>query len=72
MRKMYTKRIGDPSSEYGMPDGAERFAKTLQLKQERAEYLWSEFVGFMRDHDVTPDELRTMFTRYYEEFIQKG
>lgn len=69
MRKMYNKKIGDPSSEYGMPDGDKRFAEALQKKQERAAFLWGEFVAFMRLHNVTPSELREMFTRYYEEFI---
>lgn len=69
MRKMYSQQIGDPSSEYGMPNGGERFAEALQKKQERAEYLWTEFVNFMRGHNVTPSELRAMFTRYYEEFL---
>lgn len=69
MRKTYNKRIGDPSSEYGMPDGGERFEEALQKKHERAEFLWCEFVSFMRSHDVTPSELRGMFTRYYDEFI---
>lgn len=69
MRKMYNQKIGDPSSEYGMPNGGERFAEALQKKQERSAHLWGEFVEFMHQHDVTPSELREMFTRYYEEFI---
>lgn len=70
MRKMYNKKIGDPSSEYGMPNGGERFAEAVQKKQERGAFLWAEFIEFMKDHDVTPAELRTMFTRYYEEFMK--
>ena len=70
MRKTYNKRIGDPSSEYGMPDGGQRFEEALQKKQERAEYIWGEFVEFMRSRDVKPQELRGMFIRYYEEYIE--
>lgn len=70
MRKMHNKKIGDPSSEYGMPNGGERFAEAVQKKQDRAALLWADFIGFMKDHDVTPAELRAMFTRYYEEFLK--
>lgn len=70
MRKMYNKKIGDPSSEYGMPDGDERFIKKFTERAERHEQLWQDFVSFMLAHDVRPDELRTMFTRYYDEFIK--
>lgn len=70
MRKMYNKRIGDPSSEFGMPDGGERFNKKIQQRKERYDYLWAEFVKFMDGHNVRPDEFRNMFLRYYEEFIK--
>lgn len=70
MRNMYNKKIGDPSSEYGMPDGDERFIKKVSKRAERHEQLWQEFVTFMIAHDVRPDELRAMFTRYYDEFLK--
>lgn len=70
MRKMYNNKIGDPSSEYGMPDGDERFIKKVSERAERHEQLWKDFVSFMIAHDVRPDELRAMFTRYYEEFLK--
>lgn len=70
MRKMYTNRVGDPSSEFGMPDGGEKFMEKLKTQYERYSALWADFVQFMRDHNVTPEELRVMFTRYYEEFIE--
>lgn len=70
MRKMYNKRIGDPSSEFGMPDGDERFEQRLQEHFDRAESLWNDFVDFMQTHNVRPDELRQMFVRYHEKFLQ--
>lgn len=70
MRKMYNNRIGDPSSEFGMPDGDERFIKKITERAERHEQLWKDFVYFMIANEVRPDELRTMFTRYYEEFLK--
>lgn len=69
MRKMYNKMIGDPSSEFGYPDGDERFIKKVQARAERHERLWSDFVAFMIAHEVRPDELRAMFTRYYSEYL---
>lgn len=70
MRKMYNKRIGDPSSEFGMTDGDERFEQRLRERSDRAESLWNGFVDFMQTHNVRPDELRQMFVRYHEEFLQ--
>lgn len=58
------------SSKYGYPNGAELFEKDIRAKQERAERLWAEFVCFMKSRDITPSELRGMFVRYYEEFLQ--
>lgn len=69
MRKMYNPTIGDPSSEFGMPDGGEKFDRKVQDRAERADCLWNDFVSFMIDHEVRPDELRTMFTRYYSEYL---
>ena len=70
MRKMYNNKIGDPSSEFGYSDGGERFDKKIQQKTERSEWLWGEFVSFMKDHEVVPSELREMFTRYYKEYVE--
>ena len=64
-----TRHVGEPSSKYGYPGGGERFIKDMQAHEERYNFLWKEFVEFMKSHDVTPSELRGMFTRYYEEFF---
>lgn len=69
MRKMYNPTIGDPSSEFGYCNGGERFDQKVQERSERHEQLWKDFVSFMIDHEVRPDELRTMFTKYYSEYL---
>ena len=69
MRKMYNPAIGDPSSEFGYSNGGERFNQKVQKKVERYEQLWNDFVSFMINHKVTPEEIRTMFTRYYDEYL---
>lgn len=69
MRKFYNSTIGDPSSEFGYCNGGERFSQKVQERAERHEQLWGDFVAFMIAHDVKPDELRTMFTRYYSEYL---
>ena len=69
MRKMYSKNVGDPSSEFGYCIGGERFTQKLQERAERHEQLWEDFMAFMIDHEVQPHELRTMFTRYYSEYL---
>lgn len=64
-----TRNVGDPSSKYGYDPTGERFSADIQAHIERGEYLWNEFVKFMQSLDVSPSELRQMFTRYYEEFL---
>ena len=64
-----TKRVGDPSSKYGYDPNGEQFEADLKAHEERYNFLWNEFISFMKSHNVTPSELRSMFTRYYEEFI---
>ena len=69
-KKAKSGKVGETSSKYGYPNGAELFEKDIKAKQERAERLWAEFVDFMKSRDITPSELRGMFVRYYEEFLQ--
>lgn len=64
-----TGKVGETSSKYGFPGGGEQFIKDCQAHEARYIYLWNEFVSFMKSHNVTPSELRSMFTRYYEEFL---
>lgn len=61
--------VGETSSKYGFPGGGEKFMEDCKAHEERYNFLWNEFVDFMKCHDVTPTELRSMFTRYYEEFL---
>ncbi|MDE6200342.1 MAG: hypothetical protein K2M47_00710 [Clostridiales bacterium] len=67
-----TKRgqIGDPSSKYAYDKDGSQFNADMEKHHARAEYLWAEFVAFMKSHEVDPQELRTIFTRYYDEFIK--
>lgn len=61
--------IGEPSSKYGYDRDGSRFDADIERNNQRNEYLWAEFVAFMVFNDVKPSELRTMFTRYYEEYL---
>lgn len=63
-------KVGELSSKYGYPGGGEKFEADCKAHEERQEYLWAEFVAFMRDHKVVPSELRSMFTRYYDEYLK--
>ena len=62
-------QVGETSSKYGYSSGSDLFIADCKAHEERQEFLWSEFVEFMKSRDVKPSELRSMFTRYYEEFI---
>lgn len=63
-------KVGETSSKYGYPGGDNQFISDLKAHEERHQQLWSEFVCFMKSHNATPEEFRTMFSRYYEEFIK--
>lgn len=62
--------VGETSSKYGYSNGGDLFMKDIQSHEERYNFLWNEFLDFMKSHDVRPSELRNMFTRYYEEFLK--
>lgn len=61
--------IGDPCSKYGLGKGGEKFEADLKAAEDRYNWLWAEFIEFMKSRNVDPRELRGMFVRYYEEFI---
>lgn len=65
-----TRNAGDPCSKYGYDRNGEQFEKDIQAHIDRADFLWNEFVEFMKSHNATPSEFRSMFTRYYEEFLK--
>lgn len=64
-------KVGEVSSKYGYDKGGAQFNADMEKHRARAEYLWSEFVEFMKSHDATPQDFRTLFTRYYDEFIKQ-
>ena len=61
--------MGDPCSKYGYDRDGKQFEADLQAAFERSEYLWTEFVEFMKSHNVTPEIFYTMFHRYHDEFL---
>lgn len=67
-----TKRgkVGEVSSKYGYDKDGKQFKADMQAHIERRQYLWNEFMGFMKSHNATPDEFRGLFAQYYEEFIK--
>ena len=64
------RSVGDPSSKYGYDHDGSKFEADIKAHKERGEYLYDEFVQFMREHNARPEEFRSMFIRYYEEFIE--
>ncbi len=63
-------KIGDTSSKYGLVRDGSQFIADIEKNRARYEYLWTEFIEFIKSHDATPQEFCSMFTRYYEEFIK--
>lgn len=72
MRNLNARKngVGDPSSKYGYDRDGSQFDADIQANIEKYEKLWSEFVEWMQSKDVDPRMFRSMFTRYYEEFLQ--
>lgn len=71
MRKLSpTRHVGEPSSKYGYDPRGELFERDMKAHLDRCDWLWTEFVDFMKTHDVNPAELRWMFTEYYEQFLK--
>lgn len=62
-----SQRVGEPSSKYGYQP--ELFEKDLERHAKEAEALWADFKGWMMERNVTPDELRGLFLRLWEEFL---
>lgn len=67
--KHTTHNVGEPSSKYAYDRDGKQFEADIKEHKERSDFLWSEFVRFMKDHHTTPEEFRGMFVRYYEEFL---
>ena len=63
-------KVGEVSSKYGYSNGGELFEADMKAHAERCEFLWNEFVEFMKSHDAIPSEFRWIFRRYYKEFIE--
>ena len=68
--KIRTNGVGEVSSKYGYDRDGSQFEADIKKHIERNEALYESFVGWMKMQDVTPDQLRYMFTRYYEEFLK--
>lgn len=67
---MQPQGVGELSSKYAYDRTGAQFEADMKAHEERYNFLWAEFVDFMTGHNVTPAELRGMFTRYYEEFVK--
>lgn len=62
--------IGDPSSKYAFDKGGKQFETDIQRHFDESEKLYSEFVEWMKSKNVSPDVFRSMFRKYYDEFIK--
>lgn len=68
--KPTTRHVGEPSSKYGYDPTGQQFEKDIQAHLDRSDFLWAEFIAFMKSHNATPEDFRWMFAKYYDEFIK--
>lgn len=65
--RMKRHNIGEVSSKYGLrPD---LFEADVQAHAEEAEREWQDFKAWMMERQITPERLRSLFVRLYEEFL---
>lgn len=60
-------RIGEVSSKYGYQP--EQFDRDLENRKLRSDLLWGEFLKWMKQHGITPDEARGLFRRLFDEYL---
>lgn len=60
-------RVGEVSSKYGYQP--EQFDKDLEVRKDRADAMWADFMEWMKLHGITPDEARGLFVRLHEEYL---
>lgn len=63
-----SRRVGEPSSKYGYQP--ELFERDLERRQRESEALWQEFRAWMMKRKVDPENLRYLFLRLHEEFLE--
>lgn len=68
--KNTTRHVGEPSSKYGYDRNGEQFNADMQAHEEKAKFLWEEFVKFMKSHDVDPRCFRELFLRHHDEILE--
>ena len=71
MRGMQTRikrhRIGEVSSKYGYNPG--QFDQDLEARKARSDALWSDFLGWVKAHGLTPEDARGLLLRLREEYL---
>ena len=66
------KRVGELSSKYAYDFDGSQFEADVKRHSEEYETLYSEFIEFMKSKSVAPSQFRSLFMRYYEDFIEEG
>ena len=64
------RSVGEVSSKYGYDKDGSQFEADIKAHQERSQFLWNEFVKFMKSHNVDPRCFREMFIRYHDEILE--
>ena len=61
-------RVGEVSSKYGYNPG--QFDQDLEARKARSDALWEDFLGWVKEHGLTPDEARRLLLRLHEEYLE--
>lgn len=64
------RNVGDPSSKYGYDKDGKQFEADIQKHIDDHEKLYEEFKEWMKSKNVTPNQFRSLFRKYYDEFVE--
>ena len=60
-------RVGEVSSKYGYQP--EQFDKDLEVRKDRADALWADFIDWVIGKGLTPEGARGLLRRLLEEYF---
>jgi hypothetical protein len=69
-QKVY-RNVGELSSKYAYDKDGKQFEADVQRHIDENEKLYKEFKMWIKRKNVTPEKFRSLFVRYYEEFIKE-
>lgn len=65
-----SRHVGEPSSKYGYDPKGIQFDRDMERHKRESEALWNDFRDWIIKRKVDPEQLRVLFLRLFEEFLE--